>query len=178
MLRKICMLGDPVLRKKAEDVTVFDESLNALIADMIETMDASNGIGLAAPQIGVSFNLFVLRNYLDTEEGETRLSDPEVYINPKITYRSQEVDLDEEGCLSIPGVRAEVYRPWIIEIEALNQKGELFKQKIEGFNARVRLHEFDHLQGTLFIDLLSKHERKKIKAKLAAIEANTNKNHS
>lgn len=170
------MLGDPVLRKKAEDVTVFDEKLDVLIADMIETMDSSNGIGLAAPQIGVSLNLFVLRNYLDSDDGETRLSDPEVYINPKITYRSQQVDLDEEGCLSIPGVRAEVYRPWIIEIEALNQKGELFKQRIEGFNARVRLHEFDHLQGTLFIDLLSKHERKKIKSKLAAIESSSIKN--
>lgn len=176
MLRSICMLGDPVLRKKADDVTVFDDSLNTLIADMIETMDASNGIGLAAPQIGVSLNLFVLRNYLDSDNGETQLSDPEVYINPKITFRSQQVDLDEEGCLSIPGVRAEVYRPWIIEIEALNQKGELFKQRIEGFNARVRLHEFDHLQGTLFIDLLSKHERKKIKSKLQAIELNAQKN--
>jgi peptide deformylase len=177
MLKKICMLGDPVLRKKAEDITVFDDKLNTLIADMIETMDSSNGIGLAAPQIGESLNLFVLRNYLESEDGETRLSDPEIYINPKITYRSQEVDLDEEGCLSIPGVRAEVYRPWIIEIEAFNQKGEPFKQRIEGFNARVRLHEFDHLQGTLFIDLLSKHERKKIKSKLQAIETNTQKNH-
>lgn len=176
MLRQICMLGNPVLRKKADDVKIFDDKLHSLIQDMIETMDASNGIGLAAPQIGVSLNLFVLRNYMEADEGETRLSDPEVYINPKIIYRSQEVDLDEEGCLSIPGVRAEVYRPWIIEIEALNQNGEPFKQRIEGFNARVRLHEFDHLQGVLFIDLLSKHERKKIKAKLQAIEAMVDKN--
>jgi peptide deformylase len=167
------MLGDPVLRKKAQDITVFDDSLQRLIDDMIETMDSSNGIGLAAPQIGESVNLFVLRNYLDSDTDDVKLSDPEVYINPKITFRSQEVDFDEEGCLSIPGVRASVYRPWIIEIEALDRKGSHFKQRIEGFNARVRLHEFDHLQGTLFIDLLSKHDRKKIKAKIQAIEEKT-----
>lgn len=167
------MLGHPVLRKKAQDVTIFDQELQTLIDDMIETMDSSSGIGLAAPQIGVSLNLFVLRNYLDTESDNVELSDPEVYINPKITYRSQEVDLDEEGCLSIPGVRAQVYRPWIIEIEALNRSGQAFKQRIEGFNARVRLHEFDHLQGVLFIDLLSKHDKKKIKDKLLAIESKT-----
>jgi len=167
------MLGDPVLRKKGQDITAFDDNLQKLIDDMIETMDASNGVGLAAPQIGVSLNLFVLRNYIDTDSDETQLSDPEVYINPKITYRSQEVDLDEEGCLSIPGVRASVYRPWGIEIEALDRHGKKFHQKIEGFNARVRLHEFDHLQGILFIDLLSKNERKKIKDKLVAIEEKT-----
>lgn len=167
------MLGDPVLRKKASDIVHFDKELSTLIDDMIETMDASNGIGLAAPQIGVSLNLFVLRNYLDTESDKVQLSDPVVYINPKITYRSQEVDLDEEGCLSIPGVRASVWRPWVIEIEALDRNAQPFKHRIEGFNARVRLHEFDHLQGVLFIDLLSKHDKKKIKDKLHGIEAKT-----
>jgi len=173
MLRPISMLGDPVLRKKADLVMDFGPSVSQLIDDMIETMDASHGIGLAAPQIGVSLNLFVLRNYLDTDSDKVELSDPEVFINPKITFRSQEVDFDEEGCLSIPGIRASVYRPWTIEISAMNRKGEPFTQRVEGFNARVRLHEFDHLQGVLFIDLLAKNERKKFKAKLQAIEENT-----
>jgi len=175
MQRVICMLGDPILRKKASDIKEFDASLQTLIDDMIETMDASNGIGLAAPQIGVCLNLFVLRNYLDIDSDEVELSDPEVYINPKITYRSQEVELDEEGCLSIPGVRASVYRPQVVHIEALDRHGNSFKQVIEGFNARVRLHEFDHLNGTLFIDLISKNERKKMKADLQKIEENTKK---
>lgn len=176
MMYPICMYGHPVLRAKAKDITVFDNELQNIIDNMIETMDASNGIGLAAPQVGLSINLFVLRNYLDSDSDDVKLSDPEVYINPKILFRSQEVDLDEEGCLSIPGVRASIYRPWEIEIEALNRKGELFRQRIEGFNARVRLHEFDHLQGVLFIDLLSKNDRKKIKKTLQDIEDRTKEN--
>jgi peptide deformylase len=170
MLRPLCLFGNPVLRKKGEDITVFDEELQTLINDMIETMDASSGIGLAAPQIGVSVNLFVLRNYLKTETDQVKLSDPEVYINPKITFSSQDLDLDEEGCLSIPGIRASIYRPWMIEITALDRHGRSFCQTIEGFNARVRQHEFDHLNGVLFIDRLSKNERKKFRAQLEQIE--------
>lgn len=173
MILPIIMLGNPLLRKKAEEITLFDDELKELISNMIETMDAMNGIGLAAPQIGVSKRLFVLRNYLDTDSDEVQLSDPVIYINPKIIHRSKELLYDEEGCLSIPGVRGSVYRSEWIEIEAVNEKNEPFRQKIEGFNARVRLHEYDHLDGVLFIDMLSLDQKKKIKHKLQEIEKKT-----
>ncbi len=170
MLRKVVLLGDPVLRKKTSPVTAFDGTLEALAADMIETMDASNGVGLAAPQIGYSLSLFVLRNYIEVSEGKFELSEPMVYVNPKILVRADEVILDEEGCLSLPGIRVEVYRPTWIEIEAQDIKGNFFKAHIEGFNARVRLHEFDHLQGVMIIDYLSKKDKKRFKDKIEAIE--------
>lgn len=173
MILSIIMLGDPLLRKKAEEITIFDDELKVLVLNMIETMDAMNGIGLAAPQVGISKRLFVLRNYLETDSDEVELSDPVVYINPKIVNRSKELLYDEEGCLSIPGVRGSVYRPSWIEIEAVNEKNEPFRQKVEGFNARVRLHEYDHLDGVLFIDMLSFDQKKKIKHKLQEIEKKT-----
>jgi len=173
MILPIVMLGDPILRKKAEEITEFNEELKVLVANMVETMDAMNGIGLAAPQIGVSKRLFVLRNYLESDSDDVVLSDPEIYINPKIINRSKELLYDEEGCLSIPGIRGRIYRPAWIEIEAKNLQGEVFVRKIDGFNARVRLHEYDHLEGVLFIDMLSIDQKKKIKHKLAEIEKNT-----
>jgi len=170
MLRQVVLLGNPILRKKASSITLFDAALEALAADMIETMDASNGIGLAAPQIGYSLSLFVLRNYVEVSEGKFELSEPMVYVNPTILARSDEVIPDEEGCLSLPGIRVEVYRPTWIEIEAQDLKGNFFKAHIEGFNARVRLHEFDHLQGVMIIDYLSKKDKKKFKDKIEALE--------
>lgn len=171
MILPVVYYGDPRLRKKADLVQGITPEIRKLVADMIETMDVKNGIGLAAPQVGHSLRIFVLRNYLEVEEGELGLSDPLVYINPKIISISKETAVETEGCLSIPGIREKVERPLAIVIEAMNLDGNLFREEITGYNARVRLHENDHLNGVLFIDRMEGARRKKIDNFLKQIAA-------
>jgi peptide deformylase len=141
MLLQILYWGNPILRKRAEPVKEITEEIKKLIVDMIETMDANDGIGLAAPQVGVSIRLFVLRNYIELEDGKLGMSAPQVYINPKIKVDSKEELIDVEGCLSIPGIHENVIRPSRIIIEALDFEGNPFSEVVEGYNARVRMHE-------------------------------------
>jgi peptide deformylase len=140
-LRNIRKYGDDVLRKKARDINEIDERLLTLIEDMKETMYEADGVGLAAPQVGILKRLFVI----DIGDG------PLVFINPEIleTNGSQ---TDEEGCLSLPGESKEVTRPNYVKARALNEKGEQFEIEAEELLARAILHEYDHLNGTLFID--------------------------
>jgi peptide deformylase len=138
---------DFVLRRKAEPVVQFDEQLDLLIRDMFETMYAAKGIGLAAPQIGVSLQLAVI----DISENR---SDPRVLINPVIQEKAGEALL-EEGCLSIPGARNRVPRAIKLSLQALNQQRQFYKIEAEGLLAHCIQHELDHLAGKLFIDYLS-----------------------
>jgi len=168
--------GDPVLRKKCRLIEEITPEVRKLVQDMIETFDAANGIGLAACQIGVDLALFVLRNYVFDEKGEvTGVTDPQVYINPKILFVSEETCIEEEGCLSIPGLRAPVCRPERIIIEATDLKGNLFKEDLSGMNARVRLHENDHINGTLYVDRLDPHEKKKVEGFLKELKKKQSK---
>ena len=164
MVLEIRKYRDPVLREKAQPVTVFDEKLARLAADMMETMEAANGVGLAGNQVGVLEQIFVA----DTTSFE--LSGRKlVVINPEIVSRSSEELVEEEGCLSIPGVYAEVRRPKKIRLVGKNLKGEKMEWDAEDMAARVFCHESDHLNGVLFIDYLSALERDLLKGKLSEL---------
>jgi len=144
-LRNIRKFGDDVLRKKCREVNGIDERLLTLIEDMKETMYEADGVGLAAPQVGILKRLFVI----DIGEG------PLVFINAEIIETSGS-QTDEEGCLSLPGETKEVMRPNYVKARALNEKGEEFEIEAEELLARAILHEYDHLNGTLFIDRVKK----------------------
>ncbi|MGC9489975.1 MAG: peptide deformylase [Thermovirgaceae bacterium] len=146
---------DPVLRESAKPVEEFDEKLKAFIEDMWETMKAYDGVGLAAPQVGVSRQVAVI------EWNDKRY----VLINPRI-IESDGADIREEGCLSTPGFYGEVARPSRIVVEALDEEGNPRRIEEEGFMARALAHEIDHLQGHLFFDHLSPLKRQMIERKL------------
>ncbi|HLU25385.1 MAG TPA: peptide deformylase [Longimicrobiales bacterium] len=147
-VREIRILGDPVLRRRAEPVTVIDDEIRRLVEDMVETMYDADGVGLAAPQVGVSRRVIVV----DTREpGVPKLA----LINPEIVERSDELDRGEEGCLSIPGLKEIVERPDRVVVEAQDTSGQPVRIEAEGLLARVLQHEVDHLDGILFIDRVS-----------------------
>ena len=142
-VRQIREYGDEILRKKAREVELIDDKIRELIEDMLETMHKYNGVGLAAPQVGILKRIVVIDLYDGNE--------PLRLINPKIlkTKGTQEV---EEGCLSFPNQYAKMIRPEEVTAEALNEKGEKIKIKAKGLLAQAISHELDHLDGILFID--------------------------
>jgi peptide deformylase len=157
-LRTIVTLPNPVLRRKARPVTRFDSDLQTLIDDMIETMRAAPGVGLAAPQVGIAERLAVIEYGEEEDEEELDESKPPkpkklfVIINPEIVKASEEMVNGVEGCLSIPGLVGEVLRHESIQVKALNRHGKPFKVKAEGWLARIFQHEIDHLNGVVFPD--------------------------
>lgn len=165
--------GNPLLNQIAEQVSNFDESLSVLIEEMFALMDAYNGVGLAAPQVGVNKRVFVV----DTHQNGERLA----FINPEILSTSDDSVPYEEGCLSLPGVYKTIYRPSSVEVSFKNEKGKGNIIKVSGLLARVIQHENDHLNGKLFISHLSESEmedsikefRKKNKQLLKRINAHT-----
>jgi len=152
----IVTIPDPVLRLEAEPVTDIDASIRELTDQMFVALQEAQGIGLAAPQVGRSLRLFIV--YIKTDT-------PRVFINPTILETSLETIKHEEGCLSIPGVYADVVRPEAIQVQAWNEKGKPFSLSADGLLARVILHEYDHLKGVLFPDYLPKRRREKIWSK-------------
>jgi peptide deformylase len=157
-LRKIVTLPDPVLRRKARAITRFDKDLHSLIDDMVETMREAPGVGLAAPQIGVSERLLVVEYYLREEDEEIEDAPKKVWavINPEIVKTSEEMVMGVEGCLSIPGLVGEVERHEEVLVKALNRHGKPMKVKAKGWLARIFQHEIDHLNGVLFPDLATR----------------------
>jgi len=145
----IYTLGEEVLTEKAKPVKTFDSALALLVDAMFETMAEADGVGLAAPQVGVSERLFVI----DLRDGKRW-----VFINPEIIATSEECVTAEEGCLSIPGVFSEVTRAARVSVQARNLQGRPFTVEAEGLFARAIQHELDHLNGVLFIDRLDKDE--------------------
>ncbi len=174
MLLKIYYYGHPVLRKRCEPVLEITDEIRKLAKDMIETMDKNDGIGLAAPQVGHPIRMFVLRNYIFTDDGRWTLSEPKVYINPRLLAPGEEKLIDTEGCLSLPGLRLPVERPDKITVEAMDLEGNIFIEQLEGYNARVRMHENDHINGVLFIDRVDGNTRKKIDPALREIKKKYN----
>lgn len=170
MVLPVILYGDKVLRTRCAEIEEITPWIRQLVADMIQTMDAKNGIGIAAPQVGHSIRLFVVCNYIEVD-GKSEVSSPIVYINPKIIAKSEETCIETEGCLSIPGIREEVERPIRITIEATDLDGKVFTEELEGYNARTRMHENDHLNGVLYIDRIPPVRRKKIAHFLKQIEA-------
>lgn len=144
-LRSIRKLGDTILRQECKKIEKIDERLLILIKDMFDTMYDADGVGLAAPQVGILKRLFVI----DVGNG------PIVFINPEI-LETKDSQTGEEGCLSVPGVYEEVTRANYVKAKALNEKGEEFEIEGKELLARAILHEYDHLNGTLFVDKLEK----------------------
>jgi len=155
-LRKIVTLPDPVLRRKAHTVTTFDKNLKTLVDDMVETMREAPGVGLAAPQIGLSERLIVVEYYEhevdEEEENEDAPKKVWAVLNPEIIKASEETLVGIEGCLSIPNLVGEVERHAAIQVKGLNRHGKPMKIKAEGWLARIFQHEIDHLNGVLFTD--------------------------
>jgi peptide deformylase len=157
---EIRIYGDPILRKTSEPVTVFDEALKAFIDEMAVTMREKDGVGLAAPQVGRSIRLVVV----DPTNGERP---PIALVNPVIVSASDEIEDDEEGCLSIPTIRLKVKRPERVSVKALDAAGKEFTiEQAEGIFARALQHEIDHLNGIMFVDRLSPLQRRLINSKL------------
>ena len=153
-LRKIVTLPEPVLRRKAHTVTNFDKNLQVTIEDMVETMRDAPGVGLAAPQIGLSERLIVVEYYEREEDEDVENAPKKVWalINPEIIKASEEKLMGVEGCLSIPNLVGEVERHAAIHVKGLNRHGKPVKIKAEGWLARIFQHEIDHLNGVLFTD--------------------------
>jgi peptide deformylase len=162
-LRPVRIYGDPVLREKAREVTAFDDSLRALVADLFDTMKAYNGVGLAANQVGVAQRVFVVD--VPHEDG-TR--DRFAVVNPVLDHRTGK-DTAEEGCLSMPGVYEDVARATGLRLRGLDAHGRAFERVVEGFLARAIQHEADHLDGVLFTDRLSPLKRQFLKRNLDAL---------
>ena len=153
-LRTIVTLPDPVLKRKAREVTTFDKNLHTLLDDMVETMREAPGVGLAAPQIGLSERIIVIE-YFEKEELEEVENAPKkvwALINPEIVKASEEMLFGAEGCLSIPGIVGEVERHAEVQVKALNKHGKPVKIKAKGWLARIFQHEIDHLNGIMFTE--------------------------
>ena len=161
-IRKILTEPDPFLRQKSTDVEKVDNNIRKLMDDMLETMYAAPGIGLAAPQIGVLSRIIVM----DCEKEEDADPNPIVMINPEITAQSEETNVYEEGCLSIPEHYAEVTRPKEVEVAWIDVNGVARKQGFDGLWATCVQHEIDHLNGKLFIDHIGVMKRQLITRKM------------
>ncbi len=151
-IREIVTLPNPVLRRKAKPVTRFDDTLQTLIDDMIETMRQAPGVGLAAPQLGVSERVIVVE-YSENEEDENAPKKLYVVVNPEFKELSPETELGVEGCLSIPGLQGEVERSLEVRLKGLTRHGQPIRIKARGWMARIFQHEIDHLNGVVFTDL-------------------------
>ncbi len=179
MILPIYAYGDPVLRKVAKEIDKDYSELQSIIENMWETMYNSSGVGLAAPQVGLSIRLFlvdseyVLKKMDEKEddenefEGETGVK--RVFINAKIHGREGEKWVYNEGCLSIPKIREDIRRPDEIDIEYFDENFVHHREKIDGFTARVIQHEYDHIEGILFTDLLKPLKKRMLKSKLDKI---------
>jgi peptide deformylase len=176
MILPIIAYGDPVLKKKAVDIEKEYPNFDTLLENMFETMNNAYGVGLAAPQVGLSIRLFIVDTAPFSEDEDLSKEEQAqlkkfkcVFVNPKIIKEEGEEWAFNEGCLSIPNVREDVYRQPKITVEFLDENFELHTEVFDGLIARVIQHEFDHIEGVLFTDKLSAFKKRLIKGKLANI---------
>ena len=168
MILPVYLYGHPVLRKETKDINASYPNLNELIDNMYETMYNADGVGLAAPQVGLEDRIFVIDlSPLADEENPAYQGLKKVFINARITNRTGDMVLHEEGCLSIPGIHESVARQDSIEIEYLDENLQPHTETYTGFTARVIQHEYDHVEGILFIDHISAIRKRLIKTKLS-----------
>lgn len=158
--------GEDILIQAAVPIEEINDEIKKLAEDMITTMLASPGMGLAAPQVHRSIRLFVAQPPIEISPGKFETGPVEVYINPKLSSPSSETWEHEEGCLSIPTIRANVSRPIEVTIEYTNLEGSAISKSISGWEARVIMHEYDHIDGILFTERLGKKERHQLDAPL------------
>lgn len=170
MILPIYTYGMPVLRKEAEDLTPDYPELKQLIADMFETMYRSDGVGLAAPQIGKPIRLVVITLDVLKDDYPEYAGFNKAYINPHILeYDDTETKSMEEGCLSVPGIHEPVRRPTRIRVKYMDEDFQEHDEWVEGYLARVMQHEFDHLDGHLFVDRLAPLRKQMVRSKLTQI---------
>lgn len=169
MILPIYVYGQPVLRKVAEDITPDYPNLKELIANMFETMEHADGVGLAAPQIGLPIRVAVITLDPLSDEHPEFKGFNKVYINPHIIEISGEEVSMEEGCLSLPGIHEAVKRSDKIRVKYMDENFVEYEEEVEGYLARVMQHEFDHLDGKMFIDHISPLRKQMIKGKLNAM---------
>jgi peptide deformylase len=177
MIYPIVAYGDPILRKPTRFVVKEEVDLKKLSADMFETMYGANGVGLAAPQIGMNIRVFVVDGTPFSEKDDDEDDDPDlslvgfkkIFVNPEILEERGEEWAFEEGCLSIPGIRGDVYRPETLRIRYRDADWNEFEEEFSGMAARIIQHEYDHLLGKLFVDYLPTLKKQFIKKKLTDI---------
>lgn len=165
-IHEVVIMGDPILRTAAAEVDAFDPDLKTLVRDMFETMYHAEGIGLAAPQIGISQRVIVV-DLRSEEQPEARLA----LINPKVVWASKESEKVPEGCLSIPGLEEVIKRSSAIRVEAVDIDGGSIELETEGLFARVLQHEIDHIDGILFVDRVSALKRRILMKKWKKIQS-------
>jgi peptide deformylase len=167
MIYPIVVYGNPILKQRARDIVKGEIDTDQLAADMYETMMQAEGIGLAAPQIGKSLRMFVI--------DASKMEDPEIgdfkqiFINPEITREEGDEWAFEEGCLSIPEIREEIFRPEKLTIKFVDENWQPHEQTFNGLKARIIQHEYDHIEGVLFTDHLTPFKKRLLKGKLQNI---------
>ncbi len=169
MVYPVVVYGSPVLKKVAAEIDEDFPGLDKLIQDMFDTMNAAEGIGLAAPQIGKSVRLFIVDAEVMAEDDPTLKGFKKVFINPQILEESGKNWNYAEGCLSIPDIREEVSRPSVVKIGYYDTEFNYQEEEYDGIKARIIQHEYDHLDGLLFVEKLSALKKKLLKGKLNAI---------
>ncbi len=168
MIYPIVMYGDPVLRQRAKEIEPGTD-LSQLIEDMFETLEAANGIGLAAPQIGKSIRLFIV-NGTDLEDEEPGMADfRRVFINGEIVEEDGAPWEFEEGCLSIPSIREKISRKEQLRIRFFDENWKQHEEVFDGMKARIIQHEYDHIEGKMFVDYLTPLKKRLLKGKLSDI---------
>ena len=165
MIYPIVAFGNPILKKEAEEIEE-GTNIDALIKDMYATMDHASGVGLAAPQINQGIRLFVIDSSLMLDEEDAEKGIRRAFINPIILDEYGDAYSFEEGCLSIPEVRAEIIRPEKLTIEYYDENWNLKEEEFSGMTARVIQHEYDHLEGILFVDYLKGLKKRLVQSKL------------
>ncbi len=170
MILPVFAFGQPILKKKAIDIDNNFPELNGLITDMWETMYSAHGVGIAAPQVGLSIRLFIIDSIQIMEKDNTSEGIKKVFINAKIIEESGDLWAYEEGCLSIPNITGDVERQQKVRIQYLDENFIKHDEIYEGINARVIQHEYDHLEGVLFVEKLKPLKKKLIQRKLNEIK--------
>ena len=171
MIRDIVLMGDPVLRTEAEAITVFDDDLRSLVRDMYATMYHADGIGLAAPQIGLPLRIIVVDLRRPDSDDEDEEFERVALVNPVVTWSSDETAKQSEGCLSIPGLEETVQRPEEVRVEGRDPEGDEIIIETDGLFGRALQHEIDHLNGVLFVDRVSPLKRRMLMKKWKKLEA-------
>ncbi|MDP2888579.1 MAG: peptide deformylase [Bacteroidota bacterium] len=167
MIYPVTVFGDPVLRKKAVPITEDFKNLKGFIENMFETMYTSDGVGLAAPQVGQSVRIFVLDTTTDEEDEPAGIK--RAFINPEIVEKYGDEWSMNEGCLSVPEIREDVLRPESVVLKYHDENMVEHEETFNGFTARVIQHEYDHLEGIMFVDYLNPLKKRILKSKLLAI---------
>lgn len=162
---KILEYPDPKLRARNKRIVTFDDSLNKLVHEMFDVMYKTDGIGLSAPQVGINLQLMVFNPVGERGEGEEI-----VLVNPRVSKYSKKLTLFNEGCLSFPGINADVKRPESVKIDAYDVNGKRFSVNLSDLPARIFQHEFDHLQGILFFERMNEEVLDSIRGQLQALE--------